>query len=220
MDNSIDNTAQAQPGSEFEIWDFLMMCLRHWKWFVLSGVVCLGIAALYLSTKSPVYSRSASLLIKEQGKGRSLFSSEMNDFAQMGMFSSNTNVNNELVSLVSPDLLLEVVRRLDLDMNYYAPVPHRPRKQVLYGSSLPVKVEFKDLSYNQGSSFQLRLESDSTLVLSHFTLGGRDFKDAKPVPAQPGEEVMTPCRPLSTASSPPSLTSPTEIIASSGPRIS
>ena len=117
MDNTINNTPQEQQGSDFQILDLLASCLQHWKWFALSAFICLGIAALYLSTKSPVYSRTASLLIKEQGKGGGLFSSEMEDFAQMGMFSSKTNVNNEIVALQSPDLILEVVRRLNLDMN-------------------------------------------------------------------------------------------------------
>ena len=193
MDNSINNNdSQLQQGSDFQILDFMVTCFRHWKWFVLSAFVCVAIAAVYLSTKSPVYSRTASLLIKEQGKGSSLFSSEMNDFAQMGLFSSTTNVNNELVALQSPDLLLEVVRRLDMDMNYSTPIPRRLRNQTLYGSTLPVKVEFKDLSYNQSSSFRLRLNADSTFTLSSFTLGKDKFKGVEPIEARAGEEVMTP----------------------------
>ena len=194
MDNNLtNNTPQEQQGSEFQILDLLAQCLQHWKWFVLSVAVCVGFAAFYLSTKPPVYSRTASLLIKEQGgKGSSLFSSEMENFAEMGLFSSKTNVNNEIVALQSPDLILQVVRRLDLDMNYSAPIPRRLRMQTLYGSSLPIKLEFKELSYSQGCSFRARLEPDTTITLSGFVAGKEKFKGVEPVQARPGEEVMTP----------------------------
>ena len=194
MDNNLtNNTPQEQQGSDFQILDLLALCLQHWKWFVLSVAVCVGIAAFYLSTKSPVYSRTASLLIKEQGgKGSSLFSSEMESFAEMGMFSSKTNVNNEVVALQSPDLILQVVRRLDLDINYSSPLPRRLRNQTLYGSTLPIKVEFKELSYNQGCSFRARLEADTTITLSGFVVGKDKLKGTEPVQARPGEEVMTP----------------------------
>lgn len=190
--NNTNNTPQEQQGSDFQILDLLAQCLRHWKWFVLSIIVCMGLAAFYLSSKSPVYSRMTSLLIKEQGKGSGLFSSEMENFAQMGVFSSKTNVNNEVVALQSPDLILQVVRRLDLDVNYSTPLPRRLRNHALYGSSLPIKVEFKELSYSQGCSFRARLEADTTITLSGFVVGKDKLKGTEPVQARPGEEVMTP----------------------------
>ena len=192
MDNNTNNNVQQEQASALQLMDLVGLSIRHWKWFVLSVFVCVSVAAAYLSTKSPVYSRKASILIKEQGKGSSLFSSELNNFAEMGMFSTTTNVNNELVAFQSPDLLLEVVRRLDLDMNYEVKVPKRLRTQVIYGYSLPVKVEFKDLSYNQGAAFKLTLGADSTFTLSTFRRGDQEFKEAEPVTARCGEEVDTP----------------------------
>lgn len=192
MDNIVNNeNLQQQQAGEVKLKDLLALCLSHWKWFVLSGVVCLGIAIFYLSGQAPVYSRSSSILVKEQGsKGSGLFASEMDNFASMGMFSAKTNVYNEQIAIQSPDLILQVVRRLNLDMNYYAKLPRRRYKQTLYGSTLPVKVELKDLSYNQGCSFKLILDADSTFTLKDFKLGKDKFDESVQVRA--GEEALTP----------------------------
>ncbi len=42
----------------------------------------------------------------------------MNEFADMGIFKSNTNINNELLTLKSPTLMTEVVKRLGLNEIY------------------------------------------------------------------------------------------------------
>ena len=136
--------------------DLFALCIGKWKWFVLSLIVFVGLAVTYLLITPPVYTRSTSLLIKEDGKkGGSSFTSEMNAFAEMGLFSANTNVNNELISIQSPDLLLEVIRRLNLDVNYKT--DGQFHKETLYGRTLPIKVEFKDLAYNDFSSFTINI---------------------------------------------------------------
>lgn len=172
--------------------DFLGMCISHWKWFLLSGVVCLSVAIYYIAGQAPVYSRQASILIKEQGKGGGLFSSDLDNFAQMGIFSASTNVNNEQVALKSPDLLLDVVRRLALDIEYTTDGRSR-YKHILYGSSLPIKVESKDLSYNAGRSFDIKIGADSVFFLSNFKLGNKRLsKKTFSMQVKVGEEADTP----------------------------
>ena len=189
--NTQNNLSAAQQQEGLQLLDLLGMCISHWKWFVLSGVVCVAIAIFYLMGQQPVYTRQASILIKEQGKGGGLFSSELNNFAEMGLFSGNTNVNNELVALQSPDLLLDVVRRLDLDMNYSTDGKRR-YKYTLYGSSLPVKVESHDLSYTAGKGFDIKIEADSVFTLSEFKIGGKKLKKVEPVQVRAGVESETP----------------------------
>ena len=102
------------------IQDLLYLCLAKWKWFVLSLVVTTGVAAVYLLRTPAVYTRTASVLIKEDSKGKSV-SSDLESFSEFGLFQSNTNVNNELIAFQSPALMTEVVKRLRLDMNYFVP---------------------------------------------------------------------------------------------------
>ena len=119
------------------IQDLLYLCLGKWHWFVISLAVCLGIAVLYLLKTPPVYTRTASILVKDDSKGKST-SDAMENFSDFGMFTSNTNVNNEMGTLQSPDLMREVVTRLHLQMNYY--VPGGFHRQTVYSDDLPVKV--------------------------------------------------------------------------------
>lgn len=90
----------------------------------------------------------------------------MESFADFGMFTSNTNVNNEMGTLQSPDLMREVVTRLHLQMNYY--VPGGFHRQTVYGDQLPVDVSVIDLPGNESASFTLRLER--TVLLHYPTL--------------------------------------------------
>ena len=111
------NTPVQSPQDFIRIQDLFYLCLGKWHWFVVSLAVCLGIAVWYLLTTPPVYTRSASILIKDDSKGKSA-STDMETFSDFGLFTSNTNVNNEMGTLQSPDLMREVVSRLHLDMDY------------------------------------------------------------------------------------------------------
>ena len=52
----------------------------------------MGLAVLYLLSASDSYTRSADILIKDNTKGSSVDAG--NDFADMSIFRSNTNINN------------------------------------------------------------------------------------------------------------------------------
>lgn len=152
--------------------ELFYLCAAKWKWFVLSLVVTLGIAVLYLLHTPSIYTRTASVLIKEDSKGNSV-SSGMEAFSELGLFQSNTNVNNELLAFQSPAIMTEVVNRLHLYMNYY--VPGRFHRQVAYGSTLPVTAVLCDLSENESAAFTLGT-SDKGLLLSDFYRNGEKIK--------------------------------------------
>lgn len=165
-------TAPQNTQDFIRIQDLLYLCLAKWHWFVLSLTLCLGVAVIYLLRTPPVYTRSASILIKEDSKGKSA-SSEMESFADFGIFSTNTNVNNEMGTLQSPDLMLEVVKRLHLEMNYL--VDGRFHKRTLYGNELPVGVSLVDFPDNEAASFRLRLHSEGSFTLDKFTRNGESL---------------------------------------------
>ena len=167
---TIQKKAQVQNTQDFiRIQDLLYMCLAKWHWFVLSLAVCLGVAIAYLLRTPPVYTRSASILIKDDSKGKSA-STDMESFADFGIFTTNTNVNNEMGTLQSPDLMREVVRRLHLDMNYL--VDGRFHKVTIYGDQLPVAVSFADFPDNQSASFRLHLGTNGRYTLYELTRNG------------------------------------------------
>ncbi len=172
------NTKPGQPDDFLRIQDLLYLCLARWQWFVLSLVVTVGAATVYLLRTPAVYTRTASVLIKEDSKGKSV-SSDLESFSEFGLFQSGTNVNNELITFQSPALMTEVVKRLRLDMNYF--VPGKFHRQVAYGLTIPVNVTISDLSENESAGFTLEVQPDGTLFLSDFIrngteIGGTDIK--------------------------------------------
>ena len=164
-----NNSRPSQTENFIQLRDLLYMCLTRWKWLVLSLTVTIGVAVLYILRTPSIYTRTASVLIKEDGKSKSI-SSELDAFSDLGLFQSGTNVNNELIAFQSPALMTEVVKRLRLDINYL--LPGRFHSQVAYGLTLPVEVTMSDLLENESASFTLEVQPDSTLFLSDFTRNG------------------------------------------------
>lgn len=185
------NQKNIKPGQQddfLRIQDLLYLCLARWKWFVLSLMVTIGVATVYLLRTPAVYTRTASVLIKEDSKGKSV-SSDLESFSEFGLFQSGTNVNNEFITFQSPALMTEVVKRLRLDMNYF--VPGKFHRQVAYGLTLPVDVTINDLPENESAGFTLKIQPDGTLYLSDFIRNGTDL-DEKDVKGSLLDSITTP----------------------------
>ena len=160
----------------FSIAEVLASFVSHWYWFIISLAICLGAAWYYLATTSPVYTRSAMLLIKDESKGSSVanIASEMQD---IGLVANKSNLSNELISLKSPTLMTQVVRELQL-MDYYK-IPIDLREQDIYGKS-PIKVVF-DASKKENTdfvSFKIKLADDDYAVLYDFNNKGIEYKES------------------------------------------
>ena len=108
-----------RPADDFiRIQDLWSLFVPRWGWFVISLVFCLGVAALYLAVTPNVYTRYAELLVKDDSNKGGGMSSISGEFSDLGLFSTNSNISNELTTLKSPELMTEVVRRLRLNENY------------------------------------------------------------------------------------------------------
>ena len=178
---------QNEQSDLFQIKDFLFICLEHWKWFVVSVVLCLMFAFFYIVVKQPIYERNASLMIKDDVAGGSSFMSEANTFADMGLFSMKSNVHNELICIQSPALILDVVKRLNLDMNYVE--KGIISKRTLYGNTLPVCVKIVGLNDRDGCSFTMNVLGNK-VTLSEFHLNEAEFNET--ITANIGDSISTP----------------------------
>ena len=192
------NVSGRQQDDSLQLKDLVQIYLSKWKWFVLSLAVCLGVAVLYLLKTPSVYTRSSSLLIEEDSKGQSI-ASEMN-FSDLGLFQSNTNVNNEIIALSSPATMQEVVRRLSLDVSYA--VDGHFHKQTLYGTSLPVNVVFTDLPDNVSASMTVRILGSDSVRLSEFRLKDEKKGNKLTVTGRIGEELSTPLGKVKVSATP------------------
>lgn len=185
-----NNNVKQEPADDFiRIQDLISLCLAKWKWFVVSLVVTMGIAILYLLMTPSVYLRSASILIKEDSKGQSISSDVASLFSDLGMSQSASNVNNELIAIQSPAVILETIKRLSLDVNYQ--VKGLFHKETLYASDLPVRISFPDLADNESVSLVIRLLPEQEVELSDIVRGKEDFSD-ETVKGKLNEEIETP----------------------------
>lgn len=167
-----NNIFRPKQADDFiRIQDLFYLCLNKWYWFVISLAVTVGVAVVYLLTTPPVYTRSTSLLIKEDSKGNSLGDAAglMGDF---DLFQTNTNVNNEIQSLQSPAVMLDVVKRLHLDISYHTDGGFY--KKVLYGRDCPYTVDFNDLQDNESVAFTINPSRKGQVLLTDFSRNGEE----------------------------------------------
>ena len=169
MENNSSNNPQNQQDEVVQLKDLIYKCMSKWYWFAISVALCLGAAVFYILKTPPVYTRSAEIMIKSNSRGRSI-SGDGEAFSELGLFNTNTNVYNEIKALAAKSSMLEVVKRLNLDMNYTT--DGRFHDDVLYGSDLPFTVEIVDVPEQTPASFDIDVRADGGFTLSDFVLSG------------------------------------------------
>lgn len=168
--------------------ELLDAILRQWRWIALSLTVCLGLGVLFLAWKPEVFTRSAQVEIKDEDDSGA--SSALAMFADLGIGQGTNNLYNEMAYFESPDLMEKVVKRLGLQTSYI--MKKGLRSVTLYGSNLPVTVDFETLPENKGGSFRMKIDENGNISLDKFVVKAKkvDFKQKAPVKF--GESVMTP----------------------------
>jgi capsular exopolysaccharide synthesis family protein len=155
----IENKQEEEEGIDYR--EIIFIVLRNWYWFVLSAVLCVGATYFYLKTCSPVYQRTAVLLVKSDDKSNDARSAMLE--LSSGFSFSNRGVENDIYILSSNQLMRRVVEQLRLDLTYE--VRRWLRSEQLYAES-PVQIVFP--LYNPSvfsmeivllDSMQFRLES-------------------------------------------------------------
>lgn len=114
----VDLAAQEEEHSAFDFATIYTTLVLNWKWFMLSLIICLGVAAIYLRYTTPIYQASAKLLIKDGDNQRNRGMNMMNSTA-LGMISNTNGLDNEMEILTSHSIAQQTVRDLKLYVNYY-----------------------------------------------------------------------------------------------------
>lgn len=183
--NTEQETNTRVEENELNLEDILQVVLANWHWFVLSVVVCAGAAFLYLKWAPKVYTRTASVLIKDDAKGGAL--SESAAFEDLGIFGTKRNVDNEVLVFKSRRLMTEVARNLHLDVSYT--VKEGLRTVELYTQS-PVLLSFPDAEEAQAFSLRAKPISAEEVVLSDFVID--DESAGEPMTVALNDTVTTP----------------------------
>lgn len=136
--------------------------LSKWKLFLVSVILCLFIALLYLYVTLPQYAVTTSILFKDDQKGGS---SDMRIFEEMTVITRRNNVDNEVEILKKSMIAENVVREQNMyvtcflmeplipGMDKFLPGFTRLKAAVLYGDQLPLHIRFpeENLAAMEGS---------------------------------------------------------------------
>ena len=90
----------------------------HLKWFILSVLIFGALAFFKVRYEVPQYFSSAQVLIKKTQKGNSV--GDLSSFEDLGVFGKDrSNIENEIQILSSRRLISEVIKELDLNIQFF-----------------------------------------------------------------------------------------------------
>lgn len=158
-----NNNGKSVLDNEFNVVEFIFLCLSRWYYFLISIVVCVAVGFFLYQRTVPVYTRTATILVKNDKRNSG--SNFENQIVNLGAYQSS-NVQDAIFSLQSPAVSSEVVKRLNLQVNYSSDGLFH--SHVLYGDALPVSIKFLSLTDNDNASFTIRQAEEGHFILSDF----------------------------------------------------
>jgi capsular exopolysaccharide synthesis family protein len=145
--------------------------VSNWHYFVISLIVALMFALIYITNTIPTYRVSATLLINEEKKGASIGNDQI--LGGFGLGSGTNNLDNQIMILTSRTLIGRTLDELNFDIECYsrrlfnkiALYPNYPIKVVPEtADSLPRDIEF-NFKYLDNNMFGLDAESNDFFKL-------------------------------------------------------
>ena len=148
-ENSYDNNMSELDEEKVNYQELLFKYIIHWPWFVVSVLVCLIGAWVYLHFQTPVYQVSASIMIKDDKKGSG--STDLENLGIGGVITSTQSIDNEIEVLRSKTILKEVVNNLELYITYYDE-DEFPEKELYQTSPVIVNLTAQEADKLPGSA--------------------------------------------------------------------
>lgn len=129
----MESIQENEEKSSFDFATIYTALILNWKWFVLSLIICMGAAHIYLRYATPIYQSATKLLIKDdEGSGSSFKgSNSIMSATNLGIISNSNGIDNEMEILKSRTLAQQTVYDLKLYVNYRH--EGKLKDHVLYG---------------------------------------------------------------------------------------
>jgi len=118
MRNDNLSSSNPIPDDNLLLKEILEKYFSHWKLFILSLILFIALAFLYLRYTVPQYKAVITILIKDERKGGDVVN-ELSAFSDLGALTTiKTTVDNEIEILKSRKLIEQTVLNLMLNVNY------------------------------------------------------------------------------------------------------
>lgn len=161
------NATEDEDGS-FDWRNLYTTFILNWQWFVLSIIIFMCGASIYLRFKSPMYQVWAKMLVKDNergmyNRGSNQMLSNMQDF---GFITNSAGIDNEIEILQSYSLAENAVKDLKLYVEYKK--VGRIKSRLIYKSQ-PVSVDLDPKSLE-------KMNEEPLPIKMRITKEGRTYK--------------------------------------------
>lgn len=136
---AIESSQEQEETSTFNFQAIYKALVLNWYWFILSLIICLSGAYIYLRYATPLYQSTAKLLIKDDDSKKNAANSLANASAtSLGLISSSNGIDNEIEILQSHSLSEQAIR----DLKLYVTYKHKGRvKNTFFYKDQPITVD-------------------------------------------------------------------------------
>ena len=148
--------------SWFSFSNLFATLVLNWQWFLMSLIICVCAALLYLRYAEPVYRVSAMVLVKDEQNNNNA-SEMLSNMQDLGFLSNSTGIENEKFVLKARILSRDVVKDLKLYTEYRS--VGQITKPLLYGSQ-PMNVDLDPLHLDSLDKVLLKGVNSLKMTLS------------------------------------------------------
>ena len=184
--NSMNSNNFREEESTLSVMDLWQLVWDHKGWYVLSVLFFLVLGGFYLYRTPNTYNRTTKVLIDESNQDATMRNLGVASAGMMRLRSFNS-VENEVEAFSSPDLMEQVVSRLQLQTRYVESQPLR--KVELYRNS-PIELRLAGDNPYYGFSFDITNSGDGELALTRFKIKDETIKTV--VTGHYGDTIQTP----------------------------
>ena len=178
LEDLLEEGQEGKTNSWFSFSNLFAVLVLNWQWFVLSLIIFVCGAFIYLRYTEPVYKVSARMLIKDEQRSNNP-TQMLANVEDLGFLTNSTGIDNEIEVLQSRLLLRDVVKDLKIYTEYRT--VGRVKKPIVYQMQ-PVNVDLDpqhldSLDFNLLEKTQwldLRLtREDSTYFITGYVMDGK-----------------------------------------------
>ncbi|MGB3775276.1 MAG: Wzz/FepE/Etk N-terminal domain-containing protein, partial [Leeuwenhoekiella sp.] len=169
----------------------LFSYLRKWPWFILSLIIFVSLAYVYLRYSIPQFSVYSTILIDtEDSPG----ASELAVFQDLGYADqTQSKIENEIQIIRSRSIMNEVIKKLNLNVQHFS------EGNVIKTENYPegiVKINFlasDSLVYNKSKNFHIKIKSKNEFELSNSNdEQGKVYSFGNTIETSLGDVILTP----------------------------
>lgn len=184
----MENNTQKPVANNVEIIDLRQLFfkyLRNWYWFVISGIVCISVALLYIKVVNPKFSVQSSIMLRQEKASAAM--AQMAFMESLGMGKMSKDVEDEIEILKSKTILANAIVALSLENECF-------EKQGLRKiNTYPHQVLALDVPGGFNSKIESTVEINIKPSANGFTIKYKDaFSKNKYNVASLDEKIMTP----------------------------